>query len=117
MVQAVCIRSGKGTMIAGSTSSWFKNIVALYLLENNSDEDSRLIIDFFYHIFTEYAAFEEVHYQRIKPYGNLDIDPLSDSMKEALVKISRITIAEEINYNIQGIHSRYDGKHLTATWQ
>lgn len=111
------IRSGEGTDLEGSKSPWFKNIVALYLMDNDSDEDLRLIVDFFYHIFTENGVFDEVEYSKIKPYGKLNIDKLSAEMKDALVKISRILIAEEINYNIQGIHPKYNGKQLSATWQ
>lgn len=111
------IRSGTGTDIEGSKSPWFKSIVALYLMDNDLDDDLRLIIDFFYHIFTENGVYDEIDFAKIKPYGQLNIDTLSDLMKAALVKISRIVIAEEINYNIQGIHPKYDGQQLSASWQ
>jgi hypothetical protein len=39
------------------------------------------------------------------------------NIKEGLLKIARIVVAEEINYNIRGIHPKYDGGRLSASWQ
>lgn len=111
------IRSGVGTEILGSKSTWFKSITALYLTQIEQDEELKRTIDFFYHLFTEIGVFDEVEFTRIKPYGTLNLDLLSDAMKDSLLKIARYVISEEINYNISGIHPKYDGGKLTATWQ
>ena len=50
-------------------------------------------------------------------YYNTDETTFSDNIKLALVRIARIVVAEEINHNSQGIHPKYDGSKLTATWQ
>ena len=38
-------------------------------------------------------------------------------MKNALLKIARIVISEEINHNIVGIHPKYEQDELAPTWQ
>jgi hypothetical protein len=110
------VRSGAITDIAGSGSQWFKNIVAQYL-QGNTDENMKLMVDFFYHVFNEIGVFKSVEFAKITPFGEMNFENLSPSMTTALEKIARITIAEEINFNIRGIHPRYDGGRLTASWQ
>lgn len=111
------IRSGVGTDISGSTDRWFKRIVAMYTGCQDVDEETRTIIDFYYHFQTEISAIREVKFGSVLTYPHSDEQNFSDEIKEALLKVARIVVAAEINHNIHGIHPRYDGGKLTATWQ
>lgn len=111
------IRSGAGTDILGSKSPWFKTIVALYLSKIPIDNELRLAIEFYYHLFTEHFVIKSVASSKVSCYGKCELTDLSDAMLSALEKITRMVIAEEINHNISAIHPRYDGESLSAAWQ
>ena len=111
------VRSGTNTNLQGSKDPWFKNLMAMYIGCNDVDEETRFLIDFFYHFQTEVSVIKEVHFGSFKSYTTFSEEVLDDSFKNALLKIARIVVAEEINYNIRGIHPKYNGGRLTATWQ
>lgn len=111
------VRSGSDTNLQGSKDPWFKNLMAMYMGCKDVDEETRFLIDFFYHLQTEVSVIKEVHFGGFKSYTTFNEDALDDSFKNALLKIARIVVAEEINHNIRGIHPKYNGGRLTATWQ
>lgn len=111
------VRSGCDTDLNGSKDPQFKNLMAMYVGCNNVDEETRLLIDFFYHFQTEVSVIKEVHFGSFTPYTTFSEAALNDSFKNALLKIARIVVAEEINHNIRGIHPKYNGGRLIATWQ
>lgn len=111
------VRSGADANLQGSKDPWFKNLMAMYMGCKDVDEETRYLIDFFYHLQTEVSVIKEVHYGGFKSYTTFSEDALDDSFKNALLKIARIVVAEEINHNIRGIHPKYNGGKLTATWQ
>ena len=111
------VRSGSDTDLQGSKDPWFKNLMAMYMGCKDVDEETRFLIDFFYHLQTEVSVIKEVHFGGFKSYTTFSEDALDDSFKNALLKIARIVVAEEINHNIHGIHPKYNGGKLTATWQ
>lgn len=111
------VRSGSDTNLSGSKDPWFKNLMAMYMGCKDVDEETRFLIDFFYHLQTEVSVIKEVHFGSFKSYTTFSEDALDDSFKNALLKIARIVVAEEINHNICGIHPKYNGGKLTATWQ
>lgn len=111
------VRSGSNTGLQGSKDPWFKNLMAMYIGCNDADKETRFLIDFFYHLQTEVSVIKEVHYGDFESYTTFNENALNDSFKNALLKIARIVVAEEINHNIRGIHPKYNGGNLTATWQ
>ena len=111
------VRSGSDTNLQGSKDPCFKNLMAMYMGSKDVDEETRFLIDFFYHLQTEASVIKEVHFGGFESYTTFSEDALDDSFKNALLKIARIVVAEEINHNIRGIHPRYNGGKLTATWQ
>jgi len=111
------VRSGSDTSIQGSKDPWFKNLMALYVGGKDIDDETRLLIDFFYHLQTEVSIIKEVHFGGFKTYTTISEDALDDSFKNALLKIARIVVAVEINHNIRGIHPKYNGGKLITTWQ
>lgn len=111
------IRSGADTKMKGSKDPQFKNLTAMYVGCRDIGEETRMLIDFFFHFQTEVAVFKEISYGSINPYSHIDENAFSDNIKECLLKIARIVVAEEINYNIRGIHPKYNGGTLSASWQ
>lgn len=111
------VRSGFDTDLQGSKDPWFKNLMAMYMGCKDLDKETRYLIDFFYHLQTEVSVIKEVHFGGFKSYTTFSEDALDESFKNALLKIARIVVAEEINHNIRGIHPKYNGGRLIATWQ
>lgn len=111
------VRSSADTDLQGSKDPWFKNLVAMYVGCRNENPETRFLIDFFYHLQTEVAVIKDVQYSKFSTYEKFNEEALDDSFKNALLKIARIVVAEEINYNIRGIHPKYSGGRLAATWQ
>lgn len=111
------IRSGSDTTLQGSNSPWFKNLMAMYIGCKDVDDETRFLIDFFYNLQTKVSIIKEVHFLSFKSYTPFSEDALDYSFKNALLSVARIVIAEEINHNIRGIHPKYNGGKLTATWQ
>lgn len=111
------IRSGFDTNLQGSKDPSFKNLMAMYVGCKDVDQDTRFLIDFFYHLQTEVSVIKEVHFGSFKSYTTFNEEMLDDSFRNALLKIARIVVAEEINHNIRDIHPKYNGGKLTATWQ
>ena len=110
------VRSGSDTNLQGSKDPWFKNLMAMYMGCKDVDEETRFLIDFFYHLQTEVSVIKEVNFGGFKSYTTFSEDALDDSFKNALLRIARIVVAEEINHNICGIHPKYNGGKLTVTW-
>ena len=111
------VRQNGKTDITGSNTKWFKNLTAAYVGCHNESEDVRTLIDFFFHFQTEISAFKEVEFRRIVPFSHVDEESFSEEIKTALLKIARIVVSEEINFNIAGVHPKYDGSRLSAVWQ
>lgn len=111
------VRSGSDTSLQGSKGPWFKHLMAMYIGCRDIDEDTRFLIDFFYHLQIEVSVIKEVHFGGFKTYTAFKEDTMEDCFKNALLKIARIVVAEEINHNIRGIHPKYNGGKLIATWQ
>ena len=111
------VRSGEETHLHGSKDPLFKHLTAMYTSCKDVDEDTKFLIDFFYHLQTEFAVIKEVRFGSFKTYTKFTEDLLTESFRNALLKVARIVIAAEINHNIKGIHPKYDGGELTAVWQ
>lgn len=111
------VRGGYETDLPGSKDPYFKKLMAMYTGCKNLDEETRFLIDFFYHLQTEVSIIKDVYFGGFKTYTTFNEDALNDSFKKALLRIARIVVAEEINYNIRGIHPKYNGGKMVATWQ
>lgn len=111
---------GTGDGISGLTGSrnWhFKNLFALYTNYPGADEDLRTIIDFYYHYETKIGVFKEVEINRIQYHSEPKRENFTDAMKDALLKIAKIVISDEINANLKGISPQVDSVTLSPSWK
>lgn len=116
--------SGYNTKTPGAKhSQLYKNIVRLYRNANNLPENLRLMIDFIFHYQTNVGIIKTISAgQGIKYYDtdenirknyNLYFD---DKFKNALLEIAKMTIAEELNYNLLGVFPHYDIENMLPSW-
>ena len=111
------IRSGTDKTIIGSNSRWYKNLTAMYVGCQEENDNVRSVIDFFFHFQTEVSVFKEVELRKLIPFKRFDENAITDEFQKALLRVARIVLAEEINYNIAGIHPKYESSSLSASWQ
>ncbi len=110
------VRGGYDTNLKGSKDPCFKKLLSMYVGCTNVDEETKYLIDFFYHFQTDISIIKEVYFGGFKTYSAISEDALNDSFKSGLMKVARIVVAEEINHNIRGIHPKYNGGKLSAAW-
>ena len=101
---------------SGYAEPLFQHLFAMYTGLPNVSNELRTIIDFFFHYQMEVGMFSEISYGSIKYHDQKQQENFTEPMQAALLDIARIVIAEEINYNIAGIHPVYN-RNLTATWE
>lgn len=111
------IKSGTDTTLLGSNSRWYKNLTAMYVGCQEEDVSVRSIIDFFFHFQTEVSIFKEVDLRKLTPFKRFDENSITGEFQKTLLKVARIVLAEEINFNIAGIHPKYEPGSLFASWQ
>lgn len=111
------ISGGTDKTLPGSNSRWYKNLTAMYVGCQAEDDSLRSIIDFFFHFQTEVSIFKEVELRKITPFKRFDESAITDEFQKMLLKVARIVLAEEINFNIAGIHPKYESGSLSASWQ
>lgn len=78
-----------------------KSITYLYVNDLNCNRLTRQQIDFFFHYFND----------------NVLPDEMSDTMKLALIDISKEIIKEEIDWNVEEVHACFDKNTMTPKWK
>ena len=109
-------RSGSKTAFDGSTETHFKHLVALYS-NYETDDDLRLLIDFYYNYQTKVGIFKNVEASKITYYGNPNRDNFDSTLEGTLLTLAKKVLADEINANIVGVYPQYNGKALQPIWQ
>lgn len=99
---------------------FWRAVLRSYVNRTNINKKSRLIIEFLYHVFFNIGWFWSIskdgidfacQEEKIK-WNNFD-----SKLKEALETVAKITIAEEINSNITGVHPEYDSNIMEPRWR
>lgn len=103
--------------MAGSTEQHYKNLFALYTNLPGVDENLRVIIDFYYHYQFKVGIFREIKSNRISYHSDPKRDNFTAEMKEALEKVAKIVISDEINANLRGISPQFNYETLSPSWK
>lgn len=109
--------SGQEWYLKGSSSELFINTFFLYSFGENETPNTRRIVDLLYHYFTEVGIVRNVKENGdIEYYSEPNMAKFTSAMKERIIEVARIVIAEEINANMAGIHPLYDAEKMTPSW-
>lgn len=65
--------------------------MAMYIGCKDVDEETRFLIDFFYHLQTEVSVIKEVYFGSFKSYSTFSEEALDDSFKNALIKLQELS--------------------------
>lgn len=103
--------------VAGSKEEHFKHLFALYTNYKGADEELRTIIDFYYHYQKEVGVFSGVAVNRLAYHGTPQRENFTDTLKEALLKVAKIVITEELNAHLQYISPQFDSATLSPSWK
>lgn len=115
--------NGYNQNLPGGDSYFYKVITRLYRNALHVADDYRLFIDFLYHYQTTIGVIKPFAQTGTVEYYN---NPLIikrnyqanfyDNLKFTLIQMAKITIRDEINYNLQGIYPSYDIHTMAPSW-
>lgn len=103
--------------IPGSSQPLFRSTAILYARALNENVETRRIVDFLFHYFCDVGVAKNVKEDgTIEYYNNPDFRKITPAMKERIIEIAKMVIAEEINANMSDIHPVYDAEKMTPSW-
>ncbi|RGE13813.1 CGNR zinc finger domain-containing protein [Desulfotomaculum sp. OF05-3] len=105
---------GGYSSVPGFDDHIFKNITLMYMNGNDSGTN-RLITEFLFHYFHDVGMLNFSN--DFSYYAEPNMANFTPEMKDALIKIAKFIIGEEINANLDGIHPVYDSKTMTPSWK
>lgn len=117
------IISGASEHPGVAQSDFFKNITYLYRNAADAGDECRQIIDFLFHFQSDIGIITSWN-----PLGKLTLfenetacasryrEAFGEEMKEALLKIAKVVIKEELDYNLSGVLPVYDIKTMAPSW-
>ncbi len=119
------IVSGYNSVTPGANQSqYFKDITRLYRNAPALSADLRKMIDFLFHyqskigIVKDFNAAGEIEYydtdENIRNYFAQHFD---EKMKNALLDIAKITVRDEISYNLYSMRPQYDIETMSPAWE
>lgn len=91
---------------------WFrKKVFDLYIKTGQNDKNTRYVVDFFYHIFDKFKdqLFLTESEYGYKITGDIDNnEKFDDHFQEALVKVAKIVVKEELDFAIRNTQNIVD---------
>jgi hypothetical protein len=112
----VAISNYNDTM-SGAGSEFYKGVVYLYCNALDAGEDCRRVIDTLFHFQNEIGVIDSW-----SQLGELSLEQpssegLSAKLQSAIVRIAKIVIKEELDYNLRGIIPVYDIETMSPSWR
>ena len=119
------IVSGFDTATPGvSQSQLFKDITRMYRNAPNLIPELRKMVDFLFHFQHSIAVIKGYkstgnieYYDTNENVRNRYAQKFEDKMKQALIDIAKITVRDEIGYNLYGMRPRYDVDTMSPAWE
>lgn len=90
-------------------SDLWKEVIHSYVNFKDATADERLLIETLYHVYFDMRFFER--------YVKTDWSKYDDPLKQAVLKLANIVIAEEINSNLGGVYPEYDYRTMEPRWR
>jgi len=104
-------------------SQLYKNVTRMYRNNQNPDPELRRMIDFLFHfqrsigVIRNYKATGEIeYYDTDENVRHRYVQNFGDNMKLALIDIAKITVRDEISYNLYGMRPQYDIDSMSPAW-
>ncbi len=102
----------------GISDTRYRHLAALYKSARQETKSNRIIIDFLFHFMHEVSVIKEVSYLKgIEYYGPVDISRFDRTLKDNLLNVARIILAQEVNYNVSHMRPLYSPITLEGTWR
>lgn len=111
------LQAGTLGTIPGQSSSEYRNLFFAYISTMKEHSDWSFIVDFYMNYQNHVGIIDKVDIDQITYYDPHAQFSLTDELKEALLKVARMVLSNEINHNIRNIHMQYDGEGLAPRWQ
>lgn len=111
------LQAGTLGAIPGQSSNEYRNLFFAYASAMKEHSDWAYIVDFYINYQNHAGVIDKVDIDQITYYDPHAQFSLTDELKEALPKVARMVLCNEINHNIRNIHMQYDGEGLAPRWQ
>ena len=98
-------------------NTFWRNVVHSYVNHTDAPRDERLIIEFLYHVFFGIGWFWSVSFKEIQFAKEPNWNNFDAQLKQALLEVAKIVVAEEINSNLSGVHPEYDSSIMEPRWR
>ena len=95
-----------------------KALMHSYVNHEDAPHKERLLIEFLYHFYYGVGFIRTITADDIE-FRSCPVkwDAFDGKMKDALIEVAKIVIAEEINSNLDGVHAEYDSNVMEPRWK
>lgn len=118
------IISGSDTAPGAAQSQMYKDITRLYSNAQQLSSELRGAIDFLFHFQHSIGIIKG--FTAVGDVAFYDIDAnvksryavnFNDKMKESLLMLAKVTVRDEIGYNLYGMRPKYDIETMSPAWE
>ncbi len=102
----------------GISDELYRKLTSAYKNDQDRGKNQHLIVEFLFHYMHSVGVIKSVSFDDgIEYYGVADHSKFDENLKKALISVARLTLSEEINYNVRGIKPLYSPRNLEPTWK
>ena len=102
----------------GITDTRYRRLTAIYKSVRPESRNDRMIIDFLFHLMHEVGVIKNISYLKgIEYYGLVDLNHFDQTLKDSLINVARIVLAQEINHNVSQMRPLYSPVKLEGSWR
>lgn len=101
----------------GINDPFYRQLTIAYKNCHNCNRSDRLIIEFLFHLMHEIGVVKNVSFEDGLEFYGSSIPNLNEKLKKVLLIVSKIILAQEINYNVSKIKAIYNPVTLQPTWK
>ena len=96
---------------------FWRSIVHSYVNHFQAPRNARLLIEVLYHVFFNIGWFWNNTFEKIYFTQTPEWEYFDSKLKEALLEVAKIVVADEINRNLNGVYPEYDSTIMEPRWR
>lgn len=102
----------------GIQDKLYRQLTIAFKNNYSTTKSNRLLIEFLFHLMHDIAVIKSVSFNSgIEFYQSIEDFDISTNMKKALINVARITLSQEINYNVRNMKPLYNPQTLEPSWK
>lgn len=101
----------------GINNPFYRQLTIAYKNCHTCSRSDRLIIEFLFHLMHEIGVVKNISFENGLEFYGSSSPNLNEKLKKILLIVSKIILAQEINYNVSKIKAIYNPVTLQPTWK